>query len=261
MTWNYDAQPKEHVACNLCGNQDAEVFATVDRYGLNVSSWRCRDCTLVYLSPRMTTEAYAQFYRDGIYRELVNKVKRLTRDTDEGTRLRYAYWLNAYLQEFLEDRAGSLLDVGGSEGQVADAISKRFKFAGAILEPSQTEGAKAKALGLEVIEGSLETWDPAGRQFELVTLCQTVDHLLDIKAGFAKIRSMLKPGGLFFVDISDWRCVLFRVAQRRRVVKIDHPFYLTPITTERYLTSTGFKIKDRIGGFLFYQQAFLCEAA
>lgn len=262
MTWDYAAQPKEQVtSCNLCGGTDADTFALTDRYGLPVTSLRCRGCGLVYLNPRMTAEAYAQFYRDGVYRDLVSKVSRLTKDSNEYSRLRYAYWLNAYLQEFLGDHAGSLLDVGGSEGQVADELCRRFRFTGAILEPSESERAKAQALGLEVIDGSLETWDPAGRRFELVTLCQTADHLLDIRAGLTKIRGMLKPGGLFFVDISDWRCVMYAVAKRERVIKVDHPFYLTPMTTERYLTSTGFKIKDRIGGFRFYQQAFLCEAA
>jgi len=260
MSFDYAAQPKETLtACNLCGGQQSAPFADKDRYNLPVTSVMCKDCGLVYLNPRMTRDAYREFYQ-GAYRDLLSAhygrdVKAMVSPTQDA----YGHWLAWWLTPHLGVISGTLLDIGGSEGRVSEILAQRYRIEPTVLEPSDEEGAKARAKGFEVILGSLEDWDPKGRQFDVVLLCQTVDHLLDVAGSMGKIRALLRPGGLFFVDISDFRYHLYRNGRQDRVIKVDHPFYLTPITMGEYLKQAGFRIINRMGGWLQYQSAFVCE--
>jgi SAM-dependent methyltransferase len=55
----------EHVACNLCGLDDAVAVAERDKYRLPLTTVMCRGCGLLYLDPRPTTATYRQFYEEG----------------------------------------------------------------------------------------------------------------------------------------------------------------------------------------------------
>ena len=81
-----------------------------------------------------------------------------------------------------------------------------------------------------------------GRKFDLVLLCQTVDHLVSISRTLLKIRSLLKVNGFFYLDIVD----IIKVAKRgnsiESAVKIDHNFNLTDGVMRRYLENFGFDV-------------------
>ena len=52
---------QEKVSC-LCGKENKEIIAEVDRYGVICPTVICRSCGLIYLSPRLTDESYQHFY-------------------------------------------------------------------------------------------------------------------------------------------------------------------------------------------------------
>ena len=51
--------------------------------------------------------------------------------------------------------------------------------------PLRSRRREAQALGLETIEGLIERIDLGERRFDMVMLCQTVDHLLDVTGTLA----------------------------------------------------------------------------
>ena len=57
-----------------------------------------------------------------------------------------------------------------------------------------------------------------------------------------KIRSLLSEGGLFFVDVVDFRAAYRRNGSVEEAIKIDHPFYLTEETASAFLRRSGFEI-------------------
>lgn len=59
----------EEVPCCVCGGRNFELLSEKDRYGLYVLVAICKDCGLIQTNPRMTQEAYNQFY-DIEYRKL-----------------------------------------------------------------------------------------------------------------------------------------------------------------------------------------------
>jgi hypothetical protein len=75
-----------------------------------------------------------------------------------------------------------------------------------------------------------------------VLLCQTIDHLLDVRGTLAGLRQMTAPSGRAFVDIVDIDVLLRRTGSIETVIKIDHPYYLTRATAVALFALTGFTI-------------------
>jgi SAM-dependent methyltransferase len=230
--FDYEAQPKQEVRCNLCNSTWAEPVGNgQDRYGYTVGALECCRCGLVFLSPRMTKEAYARFYADGTYRKLVSAFhgREINAQTIQPEQLVYAMELADFIGPFI-GQAETLLDIGGSTGVVAGYLAQKFALVGTVLDPAPQELEQAH--GLLKIESTVEDWEPNGRTWDVITLCQTVDHLLDPMGTLKKLRGALAPGGLFYVDIVDY--------DKTRTIKIDHPYNLTRPTMAKYLAKAGF---------------------
>jgi len=248
--------------CNLCGSGAFVVVTHRDRYGYPIEGHGCLDCGLVFLNPVLSAEAYRDFYA-GVYRPLVSAYhgRIIDATTVQADQRGYAVERADFCAPFLRGRAGgTLLDVGGSTGVVALEFVRRFKMGGVVLDPSPDELARAAAAGLGTVAGLMEDYDPGPQRFDLVLLCQTIDHLLDIRGTLAKIRSLLAPGGLFYVDIVDFRAGYLRNGSVEAAVKVDHPYYLTEWTAEAYLARAGFDVvrKDYAADHLHV--GYLCRA-
>ncbi len=245
LGYDYIEQPSQvHDACNLCG---ATRFVTVshrDRYGYPARADGCLRCGLVFLNPVMTAEAYAEFYGD-VYRPLVSAYhnRLIDAETIQEEQHEYAVERAALLAPHLEGRgAKSLLDVGGSTGVVAHHLKQRFDLDATVIDPAPLEIDVARKLGLRTLTGFVEECDPGERQYDLITLCQTIDHLLDVSLSLRKIRSLLCDGGLFYVDIVDFRAAYRRNGSVEEAIKIDHPYSLTEETVQAFLRRSGFEV-------------------
>jgi SAM-dependent methyltransferase len=111
-----------------------------------------------------------------------------------------------------------------------------------VLDPAPAELAVAAAAGMEVVEGFAEDFDPGERRWDLVLLCQTIDHLLDVRATLTAIRGLLAEGGHAFVDVLDVAWVLARRGTIEEAYKVDHPFYLTRGTALAYFDLVGLEV-------------------
>ncbi|MYW63196.1 methyltransferase domain-containing protein [Streptomyces sp. SID8379] len=86
-----------------------------------------------------------------------------------------------------------VLDVGCGTGIAAS----QFRAAGCTVLGVDVDARMAgfaRERGLPVEVGAFETWDPAGRTFDLVVAGQTW-HWIDPAAGAAKAAEVLRPGG------------------------------------------------------------------
>lgn len=239
--WNFDQQPKAWVEkCNLCGNTQFVTLSHLDRYGFVVNTEFCNTCGLVFLNPLMTRDAYAEFYAEA-YRPLVawwSKKPEMPDRREAGAEF-YARYIGRLLARHLPKNPQTLLDIGGDRGTVATMLSKDFGLKATVIDPAIQAGPYTSFRGL------LEDFDPK-QTFDVVTMCQTVDHLLDLKGGLAKVRKLISPHGVFFVDIVDFASEARRVKHFRGACKVDHPYYLTEHVFENALAQAGFtwELKD-----------------
>lgn len=211
--------------CNLCKSTDVAQLSSRDRYGFPIRAGICQWCGLVRLLDRYTPECYAEFYRSGEYRKLVSQFhgREINAETIQAEQAEYAKRVGNLLDGFVS--GSQLLDIGGSTGVVAHHVARKFGMSATLIDPAADETAVAVQFGIETVNASAEDWQTE-RRFDLILLCQTIDHLLDPLAVLRKIRTLLKPTGIVFVDILDFEKV---VRQKGIVgaVKIDHPFNFT----------------------------------
>ena len=245
LDYDYASQPKQQVgACNLCGSATFVILTHRDRYGYPAEAHGCRRCGLVFLNPVMTSDAYGSFYVD-TYRPLVSAYhgRLIDARTIQAEQRDYALERGDVLAPFLASRKGTrLLDIGGSTGAVAHEWAKRFALQATVLAPAPLETAEAQALGLETIEGLVERYNFGARRFDVIALCQTIDHLLDVMGTLRRVRELIMDEGLLFVDIVDFRAAYLRNWSVEEAVKIDHPYYFVEFTATAYLERCGFEI-------------------
>jgi 2-polyprenyl-3-methyl-5-hydroxy-6-metoxy-1,4-benzoquinol methylase len=105
-----------------------------------------------------------------------------------------------------------------------------------VLDPCAEELAHAAARGLQTLHGTIEDATGLAARYDVILLCQTVDHLRDIAGTLATIRGRLPPHGLLYVDILD---------ATDGPYKLDHPYALVPRTMLAYLARAGFSVLSR----------------
>ena len=229
-------------SCNLCGSREHVEVAQVDRYGYPAVLRMCTRCGLGFLSPRLTAAEYGDFY-ERVYRPLVSAYhgRRIDAETVQVDQRAYADELVEFLRARLPRPPATVLDVGGSTGIVSGAVRDAFGAAATVLDPAPDELAAAAAAGMETIAGFAENFDPGGRRWELVLLCQTIDHLLDVAGTLASMRRMTAGDGGAFVDVLDLLVAARRQGAVEGAVKIDHPYYLTRDTARAFFVRAGFE--------------------
>ncbi|MGE5272779.1 MAG: class I SAM-dependent methyltransferase [Verrucomicrobiota bacterium] len=251
IEYDYDARAKEPVtACNLCGGTDFAELSRRDRYGYEQPLLMCRRCGLGFLSPRLTPVEYGRFYED-VYRLLVSDYhgRRIDAETVQDDQRGYAAELVEFLRANLSGPPRAVLDVGGSTGIVAGAVRAAFGAQATVLDPAPAELEVAAAAGMETIAGFAEDYDPGGRRWDLVLLCQTIDHLLDVRATLESMRRMTAEDGHAFVDVLDLLIAARKHGTVEGAAKIDHPYYLTHGTATAFFLRAGYEpVADRLSG-------------
>jgi 2-polyprenyl-3-methyl-5-hydroxy-6-metoxy-1,4-benzoquinol methylase len=246
LRYDYAAQPTQALtSCNLCGATEFVILTHRDRYGYPAQAHACRRCGLVFLNPRMTAEAYGRFY-NGVYRPLVSAFhgRLIDARTIQEEQREYAIDRADFLKPFIAGSgARTLLDIGGSTGVVAHHFVREFGLRGTLIDPAPLEVEEAQRLGLETVTGLVEEHDFGNKRFDLVIICQTVDHLLDVGGTLARVRQLLSERGVLFIDIVDFRAAYLRNWSVENAIKIDHPYYLTEQTMMAYLRRIGFAIQ------------------
>jgi len=99
----------------------------------------------------------------------------------------------ALIDDLAASRPSAVLDVGCGTGKAAVALAERgLSVLG--VEPDERMAEVALGHGVPVEVAEFETWDAAGRRFDLVT-CADAWHWIDPARGIPKAAEVLRPGG------------------------------------------------------------------
>ncbi len=241
-------------ACNACGSPRKAIVAPRDRYGVAVRTAVCLKCGLVYLLEPLTQEGYADFYATGSYRDISGRFSGKKRSMPQirAGQVDYTERTFHFLEPFLPQVEGArLLDIGASTGLVAERF-QRSGYSAVLLDPAVSEIHQPETRGMQLVESTFEAWEPEGR-FELILLCRTIEHLLDLRGSMEKIHDILKPQGIFYCDVVDFFELCRLEGPPEIVTKLDHCFWLAQETAQVFFKRLGFETLAMFTGAPFEQ--------
>ena len=155
---------EEYVNCNLCGADCNQLLFIKDDYEVV----KCKKCNLVYINPRVRKvqlkEKYAGDYSLGYIAKKVSKRKRAKKIVKRISKFK---------------GKGRFLDIGCSAGFILEAARERgFDPYGVEISPHALRYAREE-LKLEVFDGYLEDAHFADGFFDVVTMYNLLEHVLD----------------------------------------------------------------------------------
>jgi 2-polyprenyl-3-methyl-5-hydroxy-6-metoxy-1,4-benzoquinol methylase len=242
----------EHIECNLCGADETTVrfpstiqvhrpslnwlvFAcTHNGYGSHHVIVQCRRCGLVYTNPRLDNQDILDTYeavRDPLYVE--ERIGRV---------LTFERHLKPLEQITGSPRGRPLLDVGCYTGVFVE-IAGRHGWEAWGVEPSRWAVQKAQARGLHVEQGTVLTADLPELYFDVVTLWDVIEHLVNPRQTLQQAHRLLKPGGLVVIHTIDIESLFARLMGRRWPWLMEmHIYYFSRQTLRAMLEQCGFEI-------------------
>ena len=180
---------EEHPTCAVCG---ANTYAPlVVRNGHQLV--RCRHCSLVFVSPRPSTRAAI----DALYTNEAYSAGQVSHALTT-SRMREAHWRLNKLERHVAYR-GRLLDVGCSAGSFLVAARERgWRVRGIDVSPAAVKHASA-AHGLDVSVATLEDSKLAARSFDVITVFECIEHMLEPKTAMHAAAALLRERGLLVI--------------------------------------------------------------
>lgn len=239
------------VQCSLCGQEEYTVRypATLNgEHHVNVDAFRCTNpgyghhpqivqcnyCGFVYANPRWAEDELLAAY---------TAVEDKTYVTERsGREITFRHHLR-HLEKWTGPGNGrSLLDVGAYIGVFVE-VAQEAGWQAIGVEPSDWAAGEAQKRGLHVITGTQDAPELEGRQFDLITMWDVIEHVDDPAAEMTKAYHLLKPGGWLAVHTMDVGSLTARLMGPRWPWYMDmHLHYFSRPTMREMLTLAGFEV-------------------
>ena len=100
---------------------------------------------------------------------------------------------------------GRLLDVGAGRGDLATVLVARgWQVTG--LEPSPEACEEGRRRGVRMVEGTLDSADPAelGNEYDIVVFQHALEHVVEPRDDLLRARELLREGGLVLVALPNF---------------------------------------------------------
>jgi len=217
--------------CPLCGSESG-VDTQFEFKPFNVVT--CRNCELMFLSPRLTEPSIFKLYQDRSYYQ--SSISGQGYDEYMDVRENWLKTFNRRLRVIQEFKPkGRVLDVGCGPGFFME-IAERTGYDVWGLDPSSyiVRVAQEK-FGTRVSEGTLETADFDNQNFDVIVSFDTFEHIYEPLLFLDASRELLAPKGILVITTPNPKSLLARVSGRRWVsFKIpEHVFYWSPSTISK----------------------------
>jgi 2-polyprenyl-3-methyl-5-hydroxy-6-metoxy-1,4-benzoquinol methylase len=200
---------------------------------------RCRRCRLVFVNPQYTGESLAELYT----------IRDTAALTDLYARIVSPLQIEQYRQSLrLLERGlpgrGRLLDFACAAGYFLEEASKAgWEAHGVDLGEWAKEAAEARGAQLNLHVGLLRDLRFPDHYFDVVYAAQVFEHLPQPREDLAEIRRILRPGGLLYVDVPNYRNLAGVLGKDDFLLNTppQHINYFTAHTLSFLLKSAGFQ--------------------
>jgi SAM-dependent methyltransferase len=161
-----------------------------------------------------------------------------------------------WVREQLPLRA-RVLEVGVRDGSFGAFAAGEYEYVG--IDPASAAARHARARGLEVYCASLSSFVNTGPAFDGITLFHVFENMADPHDTLARIKDLLKPGGVLFLSTFDTEGVIYLLSERKRMSQNfrTHLILYSRSALIELLEHSGFEIIDIGPDFEYRDHKFL----
>jgi SAM-dependent methyltransferase len=249
--------------CPLCKSREADhLFAAADAMGATPRTFavvRCRECCLFSLSPRPQGHELLSLYPDDYETfwppldEEPNLLARWMR--------RRHYALRCCPVRRAYPAGGQLLDVGCGTGGFLRELCRDGNWQGMGVDINESVLSVACHQGVDVLCGELRDARFPTACFDVVTMWDVIEHILDFQETLTEVRRVLKPEGKLLLSTPNgesWQARLWGSCWAGWDVP-RHLQVFSPQTLCRLLEDVGFEPVRRLS--LPMERFFAVESA
>jgi SAM-dependent methyltransferase len=224
--------PETVTRCPLCSGSRNIPFDSRNFLGVQVENCICRNCGLVYQSPRMTVVEMGAYYQAEYRRTYQGAEGPVTRDLAvQAARAKSLFG-------FIKPHVASMercLDIGCSAGLILQHFQEHYGSQAVGIEPGDAYRAYTRDLGITVYS-SLEELEKAGEKcFNMVSMSHVLEHLPNPVDYLTHLREkLLVPEGWLLIEVPN--------LYAHESFEIAHLLSFSPHTLRELLQRSGFTL-------------------
>lgn len=219
-------------SCPVCGHSNAEDLFVKKGF----CHVRCQSCRLIYVNPVLTDDAAHKLYeQESSWVQVLDSGPQKEMDQKK-----FAYGLDI-VSPYLHGQR--ILDIGTGTGLFLEvARNKGFNPVG--LELNRATVERLREQGFEIIDTVLENSGLPDHGFDLVTLWEVLEHIMEPAQLLAQITRVLKPGGVLLVLVPNADSLVTRILHEQSGTFGGHSHvnHFHRAVLARLLESAGFEV-------------------
>lgn len=225
-----------------CGNADDILLAERDWFGSYYPFVMCKRCGIGRADPRMTIEAYIDFYAHE-YRALYGDNDRKKEEL-YGARIKQAQEVYDFINRHIRLPENAVVfDIGCNMGtMLLPFYNNGHRVMGVDYGIEYIEfGRQRTGLRLEV--GGTEMLRNFGEKADLVILNHVFEHFFDIDKELRKIRELLKPSAYVYISVpgTSWWITHRCSGNTLALLQNAHIWQFSPETLKYVMECNGFQ--------------------
>lgn len=253
--------------CCLCGSADPTLQFEEAPYRV----LRCKECEMVWVSPRWNDDAIAAVYDADYWKSENPKTKGYANYASEALLYLKTFRRRMkFVKRFVPTKA-RILDVGCAAGFFMRVAREAGHDVHGVEVSDAIAQEAVRELGAErVWIGTLGSLPPdrvgcAPGSFDLVTMWDVIEHVPDPRTLLEEARELLRPGGCLLLETQNVDSRFANLLGKRwhHYKHEEHIYHFSPPTVRRLLDMAGYAVESVTSAFAgkYVSFSFIAERA
>ena len=232
----------EDVPCCVCGGENFELLSEKDRYGLYVPVVICKDCGLIQTNPRMTQDAYNQFYELEYRKLYVGKDAPADKDDFFKSEYKHGGGIYQYISENMKRGIANALivEIGCGAGGILQYFKEKGNDVYGVDLGSEYIEFGRDNYDLNIETGTIDNVIKGGMSPDIVIYSHTLEHILDPVEELTKLKSICSSNTYLYIELPGVKNLTHSYEMNfLKSLQNAHTYYFTLTTLKNVLRKAG----------------------
>ncbi len=216
-------------SCPICNSVSVMQHTIINTYVIK----RCSHCNYIFVDPRPKQKEIDNYYKNFDYKDADLSENRIRSDARISLK-----FISKYIKS-----TDTLLDLGCGRGYFMDEAKNQGWNTEGIDYSNKIVAYAREKLKLNVIKSDIYKFTSKNK-YQLITMNQVIEHVLDIDKLLEKIVSLLEPGGFIYIATPNIQSASARVFgnEFEYLIPPEHINYFSIETLKKLLAKYNFRV-------------------